>query len=254
MNFDQRMALFNQEITNAKKIVFFTGAGISTGSGIPDFRSPDGLYSKPNDEKFDPEYLLSADCLEKHPEKFFDYLRKNMDFHDAEPNVAHLKIAELQLTREVSVATQNIDGLHERAKTSKVYTIHGTMERFYCDHCFHECPSREVMDGKYDNTVGVPVCPICGEGTIRPDVVLYGEGLKYPDWENASADVCNADLIVVVGSSLTVYPAAYLPTVGASWEKKIVIVNRDSTQLDGIATIVFHEDISEVFENIVIPN
>lgn len=253
MNFDQRMALFNQEITNAKKIVFFTGAGISTGSGIPDFRSPDGLYSKPNDEKFDPEYLLSADCLERHPEKFFDYLRKNMDFHDAEPNVAHLKIAELQLTREVSVITQNIDGLHEKAKTNKVYTIHGTMERFYCDHCFHEHNPRKVMEGEHDNSDGIPICSVCGEGMIRPDVVLYGEGLKNPDWDNALRDADNADLIIVVGSSLTVYPAASIPLMNA-WSTKIVIVNRDSTQLDGIATIVFHEDISTVFENIVIPN
>ena len=248
--FQERIDELNRMIADANRIVFFTGAGISTGSGIPDFRSADGLYSI--SKEADPEYLLSDGCLVTEPEKFFDYLRSSMDFRAAEPNVAHLKIAELQRAKEVSVITQNIDGLHEKSHGDKVYTIHGTMGHFYCSHCFYDLYDPvDVLDGNFDNLDGVPKCPICGEGTIRPDIVLYGEGMNASAWDNALKAAAACDLIIVVGTSLKVYPAAYIPM--NCYNKKMVIINREPTHMDYSANLVFREDIKDVFSEIKIP-
>ena len=254
MDFEQRIAKLNEMIAGARKIVFFTGAGISTGSGIPDFRSADGLYATAYGIKDkSPEYMLSDSCLEDHPEAFFKYLRDYMDYRDAEPNIAHRKISELQLAKDVSVITQNIDGLHERAGTEKVYAVHGTMARYVCTDCQHDLfVPEDVMDGNYDNMFNVPSCPLCGEGTIRPDIVLYGEGLAHPAWQNALIAGARADLMIVVGSSLTVYPAAYIPE-DMKYGGNLVIINREETHLDSGAVLVFHEDIKEVFDKIIIP-
>ena len=254
MDFNERIAKLNEMIAGARKIVFFTGAGISTGSGIPDFRSADGLYSIAfGIENKSPEYMLSDRCLESHPDAFFAYIRDYMDYRHAEPNIAHRKISELQLARDVSVVTQNIDGLHEIAGTDKVYAIHGTMSRYVCMDCQHDLfVPEDVLDGNYDNLNAVPTCPLCGEGIIRPDIVLYGEGLSHPAWQNALIAGGQADLMIVVGSSLTVYPAAYIPD-GHRFGSKLVIINRDSTHLDVDADLIFREDIQEVFDKIIIP-
>lgn len=254
MNFNDGIAKLNEMIANARKIVFFTGAGISTGSGIPDFRSADGLYSTAYGIKDkSPEYMLSSTCLEEHPQAFFKYLRNYMDYREAEPNIAHRKISELQLTRDVSVITQNIDGLHERAGSEKVYAIHGTMERYVCTDCQHDLfVPEDVLDGNYDNLYEVPKCPLCGEGVIRPDIVLYGERLAHTTWQNALTASNQADLMIVVGSSLTVYPAAYIPE-GQKYSGNLVIINREPTHMDKGAAMVFHEDITKVFEQIKIP-
>ena len=253
MDFEQRIAKLNEMIVKAQNIVFFTGAGISTNSGIPDFRSANGLYSMAFGIKNkSPEYMLSDDCLNDHPDAFFAYIRDYMDYRDAEPNIAHQKISELQLTRDVSVITQNIDGLHEKAGSEKVHAVHGTMARYVCTNCNYDLfTPEEVLDGKYDNEKSVPVCPHCGEGIIRPDIVLYGEGMAFPAWQNAQTASGQSDLMIVVGTSLTVYPAAYI--VMNYWGRNLVIINRDETHMDASAGLVFHEDISNVFDKIVIP-
>jgi NAD-dependent deacetylase len=239
-------------IADARHIVFFTGAGISTGSGIPDFRSADGLYSAPGIGGRSPEYILSNTCLYTHEKAFFQYLRDKMDFREAKPTIAHQKICELQQARDVSVITQNIDGLHEETGMDKVYAVHGTMSRWYCQDCMHDIYVPEaVLDGNYDNLDAVPKCPLCGEGTIRPDIVLYGEGLAQPAWSNALMTSAQADLMIVVGSSLTVQPAASLPMYHSG--PGLVIINRDPTPVDSYAALVFHEDIQDVFNLIEIP-
>lgn len=253
MDFEKRIEKLNHMIADARKIVFFTGAGISTGSGIPDFRSADGLYSTGClIEGKSPEYMLSDDCLYRHPEAFFKYARNHMDFRAAKPNIAHRKISELQLTRDVSVVTQNIDGLHEKAGSEKIHAIHGTMARYLCTNCNHDLfVPEDVNDGNYDNSDGVPICPLCGTGVIRPDVVLYGEGMAYPAWPDAQTASMNCDLMIVVGTSLTVYPAAYIPM--NMYGKNLVIINREMTHMDSSASLVFHEDILDVFDKIEIP-
>lgn len=239
MTFQERIDKLNKMIAGARHIVFFTGAGISTGSGIPDFRSADGLYAD------NPEYLLSATCLQNEPHKFFDFIKNKMDFREAEPNIAHQKIAELQLTRTVSVITQNIDGLHEKVGTKAIATIHGTMRRAYCQNCCVEYNS----DAIYDYTIDYPICEDCG-GIIRPDIVLYEEGLPATAWEMALQWTMNADLFIVVGSSLTVSPANLIPHYFGR-DDRLVIINRDPVGIP--AELVFYEDISEVFDNIKIP-
>jgi NAD-dependent deacetylase len=252
MDFNERIAKLNKMIAGARHIVFFTGAGISTGSGIPDFRSADGLYSAPGIGGRSPEYMLSNTCLYAHEEAFFQYLRDKMDFREAKPTIAHQKICKLQQARDVSVITQNIDGLHEETGMDKVYAVHGTMSRWYCQDCMHDIYVPEaVLDGNYDNLDAVPKCPLCGEGTIRPDIVLYGEGLAQPAWSNALMTSAQADLMIVVGSSLTVQPAASLPMYHSG--PGLVIINRDPTPVDSYAALVFHEDIQDVFNLIEIP-
>lgn len=252
MDFNERIAKLNKMIADARHIVFFTGAGISTGSGIPDFRSADGLYSAPGIGGRSPEYMLSNTCLYAHEEAFFQYLRDKMDFRGAKPTIAHQRICELQQARDVSVITQNIDGLHEATGMDKVYAVHGTMSRWYCQDCLRDIfVPEDVLDGNYDNLFAVPKCPDCGDGTIRPDIVLYGEGLAHPAWTDALIASCQADLMIVVGSSLTVQPAARLPMYHSG--PGLVIINRDPTPLDSYAELIFHEDIQDVFNLIEIP-
>ena len=245
MGFFDKIDKLNTMIADARRIVFFTGAGISTGSGIPDFRSTNGLYNQ-QDFLYDPEYYLSSSCLEEDPKAFFEYIQKNMDFRKAAPNIAHEKISLLQLTRSVSVITQNIDGLHENANSYAVSAIHGTMNRAYCVDCLAEYGGDYIFD-----VDGVPRCTEC-QGIVRPDIVLYGEGLHSTEWDIALQWTRNADLFIVVGSSLQVAPANMLPHYFGR-DDKLVIINRDPTPMDGHAELVFHDDIQEVFKNIRIP-
>lgn len=252
MSFEERIAELNRMIAGARRIVFFTGAGISTGSGIPDFRSDNGLYITSLEDS--PEYMLSATCLAAEPERFFEYLRNNMDFRGYYPNIAHRKISELQLARTVSVVTQNIDGLHEKAGSKVVDAIHGTMDKFYCPGCgsdiFHP---EDVMDGNYDNSDGVPKCILCGgDSVIRPDITLYGEGLPITPWTLALQHIRQADLLIVVGTSLQVAPANMLVSYFGN-DNKTVIINRDETPFDDCCALRFHEDICDVFSRIEVP-
>ena len=244
--FEERIAKLNKMIADAQKIVIFTGAGISTSSGIPDFRSADGLYStKPviNGVEMEPEFMLSGTCLADFPDEFFHYLNTKMNFPDAVPNIAHIMIAALERSgRQVTVVTQNIDNLHQLAGSSEVCAIHGSFAKAYCQDCDMEYEGDIVFQDI------APRCE-CG-GIIRPDVTLYGESLPQDAWEIAVERTYNADLFIIVGSSMTVMPAGYLP--GYFRKKNMVVINRDPTFWD-YDSLVFREDITKVFKEVVWP-
>ena len=251
MNFNEKINELNKRIAEARKIIFFTGAGISTGSGIPDFRSSTGLYSHGNIKDKTPEYMLSFDCYFQHPTEFYDYIRTNMDVRQATPNIAHLKITELQKVKECHVITQNIDGLHEKAGNKNIYNIHGTFAKAQCQECGTYVNGDLVFETDNDK-YGIPLCPYCTyEGTLKPDIVLYGEGMSQPDWTNAVHEATKGDLLIIVGTSLTVSPANFIPSYFG--DKNIVIINKDETRLDHLADLIINDDIQKVFELIEVP-
>lgn len=231
-------------INESENIVFFGGAGVSTESGVPDFRSKDGLYNRPNVgfEQYTPEYLLSHTCLERNPEVFFEFYRQKMDTREAEPNAAHYFLAELEQTGKLkAVVTQNIDGLHQRAGSKNVYEIHGTTMRNYCSRC------RKVYPGDYifKSRESIPHCT-CG-GTVRCDVTLYEEQLPEAAVEGAIAAISRADMMIIGGTSLTVYPAASY--VRYFRGKHLAVINRDpiGIPLRPDRDIEINESIGEVF-------
>ena len=225
-----------QMVDQARKIVFFGGAGVSTESGIPDFRSVDGLYH----QKFDypPEQMLSHTFYERHPEEFFRFYREKMLALDAQPNAAHRKLAELEQAGKLTgVVTQNIDGLHTKAGSRKVFELHGSVWRNYCQSCGKLYGPEFIQQSE-----GVPRCS-CG-GRIKPDVVLYEEGLDNDVVSGAISAIRQADLMIVAGTSLTVYPAAGL--VHYFRGSHLVLINRDATPYDSSADLVLHEKVGEV--------
>lgn len=227
-------------IDNSKRIVFFGGAGVSTESGIPDFRSVDGLYNQKYD--YPPEQILSHTFFMHKTEEFYRFYRDKMLCLDKKPNKAHLKLAELEKAGKLTaVVTQNIDGLHQTAGSKKVYELHGSVLRNYCMKCgkFH---SAEYIK----NSNGVPKCE-CG-GVIKPDVVLYEEGLDDSTVSGALSAIQSADTLIIAGTSLTVYPAAGF----ISYFKggNIVLINRDETPFDSKANLVFHEKVGELLNKI----
>ena len=247
--FEERIAKLNKMIADARRIVILTGAGISTSSGIPDFRSADGLYStKPviNGIEMDPEFMLSTTCLADFPDEFFHYLNTKMNFPDAVPNIAHIMIAALERSgRQVTVVTQNIDNLHQLAGSSEVCTIHGSFARAYCQDCGMEYEGDIVFQDI------APRCE-CG-GIIRPDVTLYGESLPHEAWDTAIKRTQKADLFIIIGSSVTVMPAGFLPAYFTKGNmNNMVIINRDPTSWD-YDNLVFREDIPKVFKEVVWP-
>lgn len=247
--FEERIAKLNKMIADARRIVILTGAGISTSSGIPDFRSADGLYStKPviNGIEMDPEFMLSTTCLADFPDEFFHYLNTKMNFPDAVPNIAHIMIAALERSgRQVTVVTQNIDNLHQLAGSSEVCTIHGSFARAYCQDCGMEYEGDIVFQDI------APRCE-CG-GIIRPDVTLYGESLPHEAWDTAIKRTQKADLFIIIGSSMTVMPAGFLPAYFTKGNmNNMVIINRDPTSWD-YDNLVFREDIPKVFKEVVWP-
>lgn len=254
MNFEQRINKFNELIKKSKKIVFFGGAGVSTESGIPDFRSKDGLYNTMGVkfEKYSPEYLLSGDCLRKEPEVFFEFYRQKLNCEGIEPNITHKVLAEMEKKGKLfSIITQNIDGLHQKAGSKKVWEIHGTTLKNYCMRCGQPYPADYIFKSKE----AVPRCKEddylyeC-EGIIRPNVVLYGESLPSSAWNEAYSDLAEADLIIVGGTSLQVYPAASFIQEQVRF-KKVVLINREETDIDDECEIVFHENLGDVFSKIV---
>lgn len=241
-DFQTRVSLFKKMMSESKNVVFFSGAGVSTESGIKDFRSEDGLYNE-NDESFKdyaPEYLLSKGCLNYQPKIFYDFYKSKMDCRKYEPNIAHLYVARLEKEgKKVSVVTQNIDGLHTKAGSTVVYEIHGTTRRNYCTKCGKQFGPNYV----FDSEERIPRCDKCGvNGIVRPDITLYGERLQA--FDDATFAMRNADLCIVAGTSLNVYPAADLV---ADYKRKLVVVNREETFADALADIVFHESIGDVF-------
>lgn len=235
-----------QEIINqSKRIVFFGGAGVSTESGIPDFRSVDGLYHQRYD--WPPEEILSHSFFMRNPREFYRFYREKMLPLDAQPNAAHLKLAELEHKGLLTaVVTQNIDGLHQKAGSKRVYELHGSIWRNTCMRCGHFYEPQRIAQS-HD---AVPLCD-CG-GIIKPDVVLYGEGLDDNVVAGAVSAIRKADTMIVAGTSLTVYPAAGLLNYFRG--KHLVLINRDATPMDDQADLVIHDKVGETLSRIIVPD
>ncbi len=222
-------------IAGSDNIVFFGGAGVSTESSIPDFRSQDGLYHQ--QYKYPPEYMLSQTFFETHTEEFYDFYRDKMVFPEASPNDAHKKLAQLEREGKLrAVVTQNIDGLHQAAGSVNVLELHGSVHRNYCIGCGKTYPLDFILDSK-----GVPKCG-CG-GTVRPDVVLYEEGLNYSIMEEAEKFIREADMLIVGGTSLVVYPAAGL--IRSYRGNKLALINKGETAYDSKASLIISGPIGE---------
>lgn len=232
----KNLDFFEQFLEKSRSVVFFGGAGVSTESGIPDFRSEDGLYRQKF--PFPPEYMLSHECFERHPEEFFRFYREKMLAPDAKPNPAHRKLAEWEREGRLdAVVTQNIDGLHQAAGSRNVFELHGSVHRNHCVRCGKSFPLSFVA-----GTDGVPRCP-CG-GIVKPDVVLYGESLPEDAWRGALRAVSRADLLIVAGTSLAVYPASSLVECCPG---RLVVVNLSPTPADARADLVLRERVGELF-------
>ena len=234
---EQDVEKLQELVDQYDRIVFFGGAGVSTESGIPDFRSVDGLYNQKYD--YPPETILSHTFFMRHTDEFYRFYRDKMLALDAKPNDAHKKLAEMEEAGKLTgVVTQNIDGLHQAAGSKHVMELHGSVLRNECLSCGREYPLSLVLE-----TDGVPHCPACG-GIIRPDVVLYGEGLDMRILTQAVNAIRAADVLLVGGTSLTVYPAAALPDEFTG--KHLVIINRTPTPLDRRAELVIRDPIQSV--------
>ena len=236
----ENLGKLKQWISESNRIVFFGGAGVSTESGIPDFRSVDGLYS----QKFDypPETIISHSFYQRRPEYFFRFYREKMLPLGFEPNITHKVLARWEQEGKLSaVVTQNIDGLHQKAGSKKVYELHGSVLRNYCVRCGKFYPAEFIRDCD-----GVPQCD-CG-GTVKPDVVLYEESLDQNTIEKSVGAIYNADLLIVGGTSLTVYPAAGL--INYYRGNRLVLINRDETPYDSQADLVFHDRLGNIFEQL----
>ena len=235
-----KLEILKRWIHESNRIVFFGGAGVSTESGIPDFRSVDGLYSQQFD--YPPETIISHSFYKSNPEYFFRFYREKMLPLGFEPNVTHRVLARWeQEDKLLGVVTQNIDGLHQKAGSKSVYELHGSVLRNYCTCCNQFYPAEFV---KFCD--GIPVCE-CG-GIVKPDVVLYEESLDFNTLESAIHAISNADLLIVAGTSLTVYPAAGL--VEYFRGNHMVLINRDETPYDNRADLVFHDSLGAVFSNL----
>ena len=227
-------------VNESKNIVFFGGAGVSTESGIPDFRSVDGLYHQKF--KYPPEVMLSHTFFMQNTWDFFDFYKNRVIPADPKPNAAHRKLAELEKAGKlIGVVTQNIDGLHQAAGSKRVWELHGSVLRNYCMSCRRSFTAQHIRNSK-----GVPRCT-CG-GLIKPDVVLYEEGLDQMTIERSVRAIYNADLLIVAGTSLTVYPAAGL--IDYYRGNRLVLINRDYTPYDSRADMVLHRSLGEVFSQL----
>lgn len=232
---------FLQEMTDkAENIVFFGGAGVSTESGIPDFRSVDGLYNQIY--QYPPETILSHQFFINNTEEFYRFYRKKILYLEAKPNDAHIKLAELEAKGKLkAVITQNIDGLHQLAGSEKVLELHGSVHRNYCMDCHQFYPVQMIKDSQ-----GVPKCS-CG-GTIKPDVVLYGEGLNSEVMNQSVAAIARADVLIIGGTSLGVYPAAGL--IDYYRGRNLVLVNKTETPMDSRANLIIKGSIGKVFKHL----
>ena len=227
-------------IDRSDNIVFFGGAGVSTESGIPDFRSVDGLYNQKY--AWPPEQILSRTFFDAQPEEFYRFYRDKMLCLDAQPNAAHKKLAELEAAGKLrSVVTQNIDGLHQKAGSQRVWELHGSVHRNYCMRCRKPYSVEDIKEG-----TGVPKCS-CG-GTVKPDVVLYEEGLDSATIEGAVSDIRGADLLIIGGTSLAVYPAAGL--INYFRGNRLVLINKSPTPYDDRADLAINLPIGQVLGQI----
>lgn len=237
---DEKILKFKQIIDESDNIVFFGGAGVSTESGIPDFRSKDGLYNLKY--KYPPELILSHTFFMKNTEEFYKFYKDKMNSLKYEPNITHIKLAELEKQGKLkAVVTQNIDGLHQEAGSKTVYELHGSVHRNFCMKC------KKFYDAEYVfNSESIPTCE-CG-GIIKPDVVLYEEGLDDDTVENAIDAIADADVLIVAGTSLTVYPASGL--INYYKGNKLILINRDATPFDKRANLVINDSLGKVFKEL----
>lgn len=231
---------FKEIINNNSNIVFFGGAGVSTESGIPDFRSKDGLYNQKY--KFPPEEILSHTFFMNNTEEFYKFYKDKMNSLKYMPNITHKKLAELEnIGKLKAVVTQNIDGLHQKAGSKKVYELHGSVLRNNCMNCKKSFSAEYVFNSK-----GIPKCD-CG-GIIKPDVVLYEESLDDTVVENSIKAIKEAEVLIIGGTSLTVYPASSL--IYYFKGNRLVLINRDKTDMDNVADLVINDSLGNVFKNI----
>ena len=241
---EEKMEQLTQIMRDSNNIVFFGGAGVSTASNIPDFRSSDGLYSKKLNRNFSPEQAVSHSFFMEYPEEFYDFYKKNLVYPDAKPNDCHLALAKLeQMGKLKAVVTQNIDGLHQAAGSKVVYELHGSVLRNYCRKCHSFYDAEYIMKAE-----GIPVCEKCG-GIVKPDVVLYEEGLDEKTVEGAIAAIAKADTLIIGGTSLVVYPAAGL--IDYFHGKYLVLINKTSTPADRRADLIIGDDIAKVMREAV---
>lgn len=246
---------FQELIDNSNNIVFFGGAGVSTASGIPDFRSTNGLFHQKINNEFTTEYMLSNTFYRRHKDLFFEFYKTEMCITDVEPCITHKKLAKLEQAGKLkAIITQNIDGLHQKAGSKKVIELHGTIHKNYCTHCGKEFSAEYVKNSK-----GIPVCDVCNnkEAIVKPWVTLYEEELHEGVFEEAESYVRNADLLIVAGTSLNVYPAASLLDYFSherdeNGKRNIVLLNRGDTGKHPAAKIVFNGDMNNVFKQIKI--
>lgn len=237
---EDKIRTLQQWIDESGSIVFFGGAGVSTESGIPDFRSVDGLYNQKYD--YPPEEILSRSFFDARPGEFYRFYRDKMLCLDAQPNAAHRKLAELEAAGKLrAVVTQNIDGLHDRAGSRRVWELHGSVHRNHCMRCNRFYPVEYVRDSQ-----GVPTCS-CG-GTVKPDVVLYEESLNSHVLEGALGDIQRADMLIIGGTSLAVYPAASL--IHYYRGHRLVLINKSPTSYDSHADLVIAAPIGAVLDQI----
>ena len=239
---DERL---KQIVEKSKNIVFFGGAGVSTESNIPDFRSEKGLYKAMNDYGRSPEEMLSHSFFRNHTETFFDYYKKNLIYRDAQPNKAHRALAKLEAQGKLkAIVTQNIDGLHQKAGSQTVHELHGSVMRNYCMKCHQFYDLDYIMDESHCRG-GVPICPVCG-GIIKPDVVLYEEPLDGDTMDRAISAIRKADTLIIGGTSLVVYPAAGF--VHYFRGDTLMLINKQETSYDSHADLVIHDAIGKVMD------
>nr|WP_294576430.1 NAD-dependent protein deacylase [uncultured Anaerostipes sp.] len=239
----EKISRLQQMIDDSHRIVFFGGAGVSTESHIPDFRSTDGLYHQTY--QYPPEVMVSHSFYAQHTEEFYDFYKNKMVFLDAEPNKAHKKLAELEAAGKLSaIVTQNIDGLHQKAGSKNVYELHGSVHRNYCVKCHKFFDAEYVVSAK-----GVPHCDDC-QGIVKPDVVLYEESLDGNVMQGAINAIANADMLIIGGTSLVVYPAAGM--IDYFRGKYLAVLNRDATSRDRQADLCITDPIGEVLGQIAV--
>lgn len=230
-------------IKKSNNIVFFGGAGVSTASGIPDFRSATGLYNEKNNKGYSPEYMLSHEFFSEHPREFMDYVRNNLIYEEAKPNKCHLALKKLEdMGKLKGIVTQNIDSLHQLAGSKNVVEIHGNLRDYHCVNCGKYLSFEDMKERDFSIK-----CPNCGE-VLRPDVVLYGEALDLENINNAINLIENAEILIVGGSSLMVYPAAGF--IDYFRGDTLVLINKTKTSYDSRADFVFYEDIGNTMSQL----
>lgn len=241
---NEKIQQLSSILKESNNIVFFGGAGVSTASGIPDFRSSNGLYSEKLNSNISPEQLVSHTFFMRYPEEFFEFYKTKLIYPDAKPNGCHKALAKLEeMGKLKAVVTQNIDGLHQAAGSKNVYELHGSVLRNYCMKCHTFYDEEFILQSE-----GIPTCPTCG-GKVKPDVVLYEEGLDDDIIRGAIKAISEADTLIIGGTSLIVYPAAGL--IDYFKGKNLVLINKSETSADGKADLVINDDIAKVLEDAV---